>query len=316
MHVQTPRFGVHVGGSQACQQRVCALPRDAAARGHNGRACGGRLRAPLEQVGHRVGEIVHGGTRQSLLLQHADGFVQSAAPVFEGSGRAAHDGDAASAQLGERVARPGGGYRHRETPHLLQAGGGLRAVMVMGVERQDGHDLAGAQGHAHIDPPDQPSGKRRLAQGEALHQPGRLDADDRKSRHPIDDCLRAWRFVETQGQSEEAEDTRDGATADASHSKQLQGYPDQVHLVLHGTSLALGRKLAQASPGLFACLSGAIALRFDPVQLLAPGAIVIGSLRRFVLPLISAVSDFGPLAHHPRARQDTPPQATGDPLGR
>jgi hypothetical protein len=54
-----------------------------------------------------------------------------------------------------------------------------------------------------------------------------------------------------------------------------------------------------------------VSLVFDPSQLLALVAIFIGSLRGFVLPLLSALSDFGQLAHHALSGQDRPPQATG-----
>ena len=80
----------------------------------------------------------------------------------------------------------------------------------------------------------------------------------------------------------------------------------------HGTSLALRLELVQASLGLFAHCGGTVSRMFDPRQLLARVAMLIGSLRRFVFPWRSAVSDFGPLAHHVLSGQGTPPQATGD----
>jgi hypothetical protein len=79
--------------------------------------------------------------------------------------------------------------------------------------------------------------------------------------------------------------------------------------VLNGKALVLGLKVAQASLGLFEGCGGAVSLVFDPSQLLAPIAILIGSLRRFVLPLVAALSDFGQLAHHARSSRDT---AVGD----
>jgi hypothetical protein len=123
--------------------------------------------------------------------------------------------------------------------------------------------------------------------------------------------LRAWCFLDTQGHSEEAEDTRDSAKADVSHDKQLKSSPNQVSLVLHGEALALGLQLTQASLGLFECFVGVVSLVFDPSQLLALVAIFIGSLRGFGLPWLSALSDFGPLAHPALCGQDRPPQATG-----
>jgi len=83
--------------------------------------------------------------------------------------------------------------------------------------------------------------------------------------------------------------------------------------VLNGKTLALRLKLAKASLGLFECCGGTVSLVFDPRQLLAPVAILLGSLRCFVLPLMSALSDFGQLAHHALSGQDRPPQAPGDP---
>ena len=79
--------------------------------------------------------------------------------------------------------------------------------------------------------------------------------------------------------------------------------------MLNGKSLALGLKLAQASLGLFERFGSAVSLLFDPRQLFALVAVLIGSLRRFVLPWRSALSDFGPLAHHARSSRDP---AAGD----
>ena len=86
--------------------------------------------------------------------------------------------------------------------------------------------------------------------------------------------------------------------------------------MLNGKTLALGRKLAQASLGQLACCGGTVSLVFDPRQLLAPGAILLGALCRFVLPLMSAVSDFGQLAHDALSGQDRPPRTTGEHAGR
>jgi hypothetical protein len=81
---------------------------------------------------------------------------------------------------------------------------------------------------------------------------------------------------------------------------------------LNGKALALGLKVAQASLGLFERCGGAVSLVFDPSKLLAPVAILLGSLGRFVLPLITALSDFGQLAHHALSGQGRPPWTTGD----
>ena len=160
----------------------------------------------------------------------------------------------------------------------------------------------------HIDPLE--NGAKR--KGSPLQSPGRLDTDDREPRHPVDDRLRTRCFVYTQGQRQETEDARDGAKTDASHQKQLQGYEDEVHLVVHGKSMALRLELTQTRLGLVGGVGGTVSLLGDPRQLLAPVAIVIGSLYRFVFPLIAAVSDFGQWAHDTLSGQAPLRRATGD----
>jgi hypothetical protein len=83
--------------------------------------------------------------------------------------------------------------------------------------------------------------------------------------------------------------------------------------VLPGKSLPLALQLTPASPGLFERGGGTVSLLLNPRQLLTQVAIVVGSLRRLLFPLLSALADLGPLAHHVRSRQETPLQATGGP---
>ena len=87
----------------------------------------------------------------------------------------------------------------------------------MGVESQDGHDLARAQGDADIDHPDQPIGKRCLAQG----KPFNIGADWMRTIESLVTQLmiglRTRRFLDAKGLSEYAEDPGDGAKPDASH---------------------------------------------------------------------------------------------------
>ena len=80
----------------------------------------------------------------------------------------------------------------------------------------------------------------------------------------------------------------------------------------NGKPPTLGLELPQASLGLFERCGGAVSLRFDPAQLFAQVAIVLGSLRRFVFPLMSALSDFGQVTHDALSGQDTPPWAMDD----
>ena len=84
-------------------------------------------------------------------------------------------------------------------------------------------------------------------------------------------------MLEAKGDSEEAEDARDGAQTAASHEKQLQGEADQVHLIGNGTSMALRLELTQTRLGLCEGWGGAVALGCDPSQRRAPVALVIGS---------------------------------------
>jgi hypothetical protein len=314
--MHTARGALHGGGSEARQHGVCEPARDAAARGHKGGECGGIVRASRAQSGHGMGALVNGGARQSLLIQEADGVVSIASPVFEGGRWAAHDGKEASQQLGDGCTRPGRGHRHRARPHLLEAGSPWRALMVTGLKGEDGQHRARAQSDTDINQPEHAVGKRRLAQGGACEHAGRLGTDARESRHPVDERVRAWGFRDAQGQSEETEDTRDGAKADAGHSKQMQGQGEQVTLVSNGTFLTRGPSLTQASPGVFTRLLGVVALLFDPPQRRAQGTIVLGSLRRFVLPLLSALSHCGPWAPYALSCHNTPPPATGDHSGR
>jgi len=314
--MHTSGFGAPRGGSEAREPRVGELARDAATRRHQGRALGVIVIAPLEHSGDGMGEIVNRGACQPLLLQEVDGCVQIACAVLEGRGGAAHDSDEAPEPLGEACTRPGRGHRHCETPPLLQARGRRREVRVRGVKRHDRHDLPGPQGEAAIDHPDQPRGKRRSAHRDPLEHPGCLEADHGASRSPMDHRLRAWRLLDAQGHSEEAEDARDGAQADASHQKQRKGEEDQVHLVGHGTSMALRLARTQTRLGLFAGVGGAVSLVCAPSQLLALVTIVIGSLYRLMFPWMAALFDVGSWAHDALAGQETPPRAAGDDSGR
>jgi hypothetical protein len=81
--------------------------------------------------------------------------------------------------------------------------------------------------------------------------------------------------------------------------------------MVNGKPPTLGLELTQASLGLFERCGGAVSLRFDPAQLFAQVAILLGSLRRFVFPLIAALSDFGQLAHQALSGQDPPLRAAG-----
>ena len=96
--------------------------------------------------------------------------------------------------------------------------------------------------------------------------------------------------------------------------------------MVHDQPLALTLELTQARLGLFEArlrlfearlgllerFGGAVALAPDARDLFAPVSIAVTSLLGFVFPLISAVSDFGQLAHEALFHQDRPPEARGD----
>ena len=128
--------------------------------------------------------------------------MQVAATVFEVGGRAAHHGDEAAEQLGNRVARPGISHGDPNTVDTVQRESTGSAVMVMGVNSQDGQNLARAQANTEIDQPDEAVTKGCLRQGQAPQHTGGIDADDRESYHPINDGLRARCFLDAKSPRE------------------------------------------------------------------------------------------------------------------
>ena len=107
-----------------------------------------------------------------------NGLLQLTATVFEVGSWAAHLGDEALEQLGNRFAGPGIGHADPNTVDMLQREGAGRELMVMGITGQNGQYLARAQANTDVDHPDEAIGKGRLAQGQALECAGRFDADD------------------------------------------------------------------------------------------------------------------------------------------
>ena len=61
--------------------------------------------------------------------------MQIAAAVFEVGGWAAHRGDEAAEQLGNRVAGPGIGHADPDTVDMFQSEGTVAEVMVLGIDR-------------------------------------------------------------------------------------------------------------------------------------------------------------------------------------
>ena len=145
----------------------------------------------LEHAGHGVRDSVETRAAHAWLIQSGHGLVALAAPVFAVGRWAASLSAAALEPLGKRCAHPGIRHRYPKTVDMLQSEGPWRVWMVVGVGGQDGSHLTRPQADADVNHPQQTSGTRRLAQGQALEAAGRVDADDRESYHPIDDGLRA-----------------------------------------------------------------------------------------------------------------------------
>src|SRR5712692_12114461 len=118
-------------------------------------------------------------------------------------------------------------------------------MMVMDINGQDGQDFTHAQANTAIDHPDEAVGKGGLAQREAPKGAGRVETHDGEPDDPMDDGLRARLFVDAQGQSQESEDARDRAKANASDEKELESQGDHVDLGHSGESMELGLELTQ-----------------------------------------------------------------------
>jgi len=173
--------------------------------------------------------------------------------------------------------------------------------MVMGVNGQDGHNLARAHANTAIDQPEEAVPKGRRTQGHAPQQAGGIAADQRESSHPIDDGLRARCVLDAKRPRQEPQDTSDSAPPDARHSKEVQGQENPVPLGPGDESLRWARELTQTRLGLCEGVGGVGPLGGDARELLALVAIAVASLRGFVLPLLSTVGDFGELTQHVRS---------------
>ncbi len=277
-----------------------------------------RLGGALAQARDGVRAIVDAWAAQSWLRKGGHGCVESAAAVFAGGGRATHLGDEAVEPVGHRVARPGLRSRDAETVDPVQREGARYALMVLGVDGQHSQNRARAQAKTAIDHPEQAVAQGGRAQRQALKQAGRLGADHRKARHPIEHGVRTWCLLDAQRPREETQDACDGTQAEARHSKEVEASQDHLHLGQGDLSVPWGLELTPWglelwSPrlGRLKGLGGAVALGADARGLCALVALSVSSLRGFVLPLMATVCDFGELTHGVRAHQPPWPQAMG-----
>src|SRR5467141_3884687 len=129
----------------------------------------------------------------------------------------------------------------------------------------------------------------------------------------MDDRLRTRCLGEAQGSSQQSQNTRDRAKADAGLSKELQGEVDDVDLGSSGEAVLLRLKLSHAGLRRLEGASQLIALGFDACLLSSLVALPRAVLLGFLFPLISAVFHFGQLAHDAslRAHPDGPPPWRG-----
>lgn len=170
--------------------------------------------------------------------------------------------------------------------------------MVLGVNSQDGQDLARPQADADINHPDEPITEGGRDQGSAPQPVRRIAADDSQSCDPIDDRLRTRGFAQARPLSEELEHSRHDTKADPHLSKESQIQPHQIDFVRHDQPVGLGFVALQTLLRLLVGVLGAVALLLDPCKFFAQIAILLGPLRRFPFPLLAAVSEFGLLTHH------------------
>ena len=190
------RLGPHLGRRQTRQYRVLERARDPTTDRQKRLKARMSVRDALAHAGHGVRDIVETRAAQPFLIQHVHSLLALAAPVFEVGSGAAHLGDEALEHLGNRVARPGGGHADPNTVDTLQSEGTWSELVVLGVTGQDGQYLACAQANTDVDHPDETIAKRCLAKGQTLERTGRFEAHDAESHDPIDDGLRAWRFLD------------------------------------------------------------------------------------------------------------------------
>ncbi len=143
----------------------------------------------LEHARGSVGDIVDAGAAQPSCLQHVGGFVQLTATVFEIGRRSAHLRDETIEHVGNRFARPGLTHGDPDTVDVFQSGRSPQELMVMGVDGQNGSNLARAQANADIDHPDQAVAEGGVGKRQAPQPTSGLNADDRESDEPVDDGL-------------------------------------------------------------------------------------------------------------------------------
>jgi hypothetical protein len=189
VHRQQAGLGAHGGGGPTRQEGVRARARDPPAGRQKTRAGGvGLGRAPAP-AGGRVCDIVEAGACQPAFLSPVDGCVPRAATVLEGGRRSAHGGDETSEDHGPGCTRPRLGARAPAAVAVLQRGGTVAKLLVLGVEGHNGADRAWTQAQAASDPPEEAVGAGGARKGQTPQPARALDAHQRESAAPVDDGL-------------------------------------------------------------------------------------------------------------------------------
>jgi hypothetical protein len=169
--------------------------------------------------------------------------------------------------------------------------------MMMGIQGQHSDNLARTQPDADINHPDEAVGKGGLIQGQAPQSAGRVDAHDGEPDHPIDDGLRTRCLLDAKRESQQSQDTRDRAKADAGLKKELQGEGDHVDLWAAGESAQPRLQLSHSGLRRVESVGELIALGLDTPLLSSLVTLALAALLGFLFPLSPAVFHFGELAH-------------------
>jgi len=108
-----------------------------------------------------------------------------AAAVFAGRRRTAPLGDETPEPLGNRCARPGRSHRYPDAVGRRERRGPWRAVLVLGLDGQNGSHLARAQAHAASAQPEEAVATGGWTQRQAPAPAGGLETDDREADDPV-----------------------------------------------------------------------------------------------------------------------------------
>ena len=151
---------------------------------------------------------------QPAFREQVDGFVPLATTVFAVGRRSAHVSDKTIEQVGNCFACPRISHRDPNAVDVLQSGSYAHELIVMGVEGQNGDNLARTQANAAINHPEQ-TVTEGGGQGHAPQLTSCLDAHNRQADDPVDDGLWTRCALDAERGGQQTQDATDGAKADA-----------------------------------------------------------------------------------------------------